>query len=801
VKVRTKSALFTGFLLLFFLLLGDLGRRSYKTGLARLEAYQEELGQDPLLIPKIQKQFGLQLLAWKDLLLRGRNTVDREAAWQRFEEEEARVRALTSTLAKSEHLNPATREAISSFGRAHEQMGQACKTAFESKAIRLSRTRKQADQEVLAASKSAEGLLDQVQTGLTEADRHSLEEFRAGLAAEEWWILGAMILAALLLGGLGIYLHDRWITRPVLEAQEMARKIATGRWTRGNIEIPGNDNLSQLLRELNNLHLALEKRTEELTEARDGARALSQAKSDFLSRISQEMRTPLVGILGTTELLMSTDLEPDQKDFVETLTLSSRHLVTMIEDILDFAQVDSGAFEIAEDEFDVRALFEDAVEPMLEQAQGKDLQIGCMIEKKVPGRLIGDPRRIRHVATKLISNAIKFTQRGGVTISISMLEDLGKSCQLRIDVRDTGEGMDEVTSKRIFDAITDKDVSLMRKDGGLGIGLSLAKKIVDRMGGNLGFETVQGQGSHFWFRLRLGKVEPKSVELSEMSTDQIEGRRVLCMVDNEVGKTIFGRLLESLKLEVDWAENAIQARFHLVTAVQEKRAYALILLDSQLPSQDLEFVAELRRDKALGQQRILLLTQPLVTEDRRRAQEIGIDRILIKPSRESTLRDTIQEEILSSKLGCGGKVKEEIQPFDAEILLVDDNTVNQRVGKRLLEKLGCKVDLAENGRVGFEMSATKNYDIIFMDCHMPEMDGFQATGAIRNREGSAGDHQCIIAMTADGIQGVRESCLATGMDDYVVKPIGKDQLHALLQKWLGDESPVEETEMAGAGTP
>ncbi len=788
-KIRTKSALFTGFLILFLLLLGETGRRRSKTGLARLEAFQEELHQAPLLLTRIQMRVSEQLLAWKDILLASSSTASREAAWRKFEEIEAKVLALTGTLAKSSSLDAKARQALTTFQSVHELLGKISRNAFAGSRRSRTKSQKAVDQEIAETSKRVQDLLTEVRTGLAETDRDRQEAFRADLTRGEWWIVGVMILGSLLLGGLGIYLHERWITRPILEAQEMARKIASGGWNRGDIQIQGNDNLSELLRCLNDMHEALEKRSQELVQARDHAREGSQAKTEFLSRMSQEMRTPLVGILGTTELLQSTDLEPDQKDFVETLALSSRHLVAMVEDILDFAQVDSGQFEIAEDEFDVRALFEDIVEPMVAQAHGKSLELGCMIERKVPGRLIGDPRRIRHVAHKLISNALRFTQRGGVTISISLLEDSGKTCQLRVDVRDTGGGMDAKANKRIKAAFAQKDDLLMRQGGELGIGLSLAKRIVNRMGGHLDFETVKGKGSHFWFRLRLAKVEAKAVQQNVSSEERIDGRRVLCVVDNEVGKAIFGGLMGMMKLEVDWAVNPLQARFHLVQAAQEGYSYAMILLDSQLPSLDLEFLAELRRDKQLGEQRILFLTKPLIAEDRKRAQELAIDRILVKPCREATLRETIQEEVRASKLGRQGKAQESSKPFDARILLVDDNTVNQRVGKRLLEKLGCSVDLAADGRVGLEMSGLEDYDIIFMDCHMPEMDGYQTTIAIRDREQEGGRRNCIIAMTADGIQGVRESCLASGMDDYAVKPIRKDQLHELLEKWLGEDAP------------
>ena len=777
-----------------------MGRRSYKTGLARLEAYQEELQQDPILVTRLQMQLAAEQLAWKGVLIAGQKGRAADEAWRNFEIQSALVVSLSETLKKSPQIDPGTIRLLAAFDGAHRDLVQGCKRAYTGTRWDDATRRTELDREILAKAEHSRESLDEVHTRLTESNRLALEAFRAELMGDEWWILGAMLAAAILLGGLGIYLHDRWITRPVFEAQEMARHIAAGRMSQEGIEIKGNDNLSELLRCLQQLHKTIEKRDQELAKARDAELEASRGKTEFLSRISQEMRTPLVGIQGTTDLLLSTDLQPDQKDFVETLAVSSSHLVSMLEDILDIAQVDSGDFEIAEDEFDVRALFEDAIEPMVEQAHGKALELGCMIEKKVPGRLLGDPRRIRHVTNKLVSNAIKFTQRGGVMISISLLEDGEKSCQLRVDVRDTGPGMSYSKSRRIFDAIAATDSALVRTDGGLGIGLSMAKRIIDRMGGHLGFDSVEGKGSHFWFRLRLAKVEPKAAVQGAAPEAQVEGRRVLCLVDNEVGRTIFGRVMDALDLRVDWAENQMQCRLHLVQAAQGQDPYSLILLDSHVASHDLEFLAELRRDRALGDQRILLLTRPLATEERKLAEELQIDRILVKPSRELVLRETIHEEVLASQLGREAREQPTVKPFDAEILLVDDNTVNQRVGKRILEKLGCKVDLAADGRQGLEMSSKKDYDIIFMDCHMPVMDGYQTTIAIRNREEHGGQRTCIIAMTADSIQGVQESCLASGMDDYAVKPIRKEQLHDLLQKWLARETgAVVEGVAVGAG--
>jgi signal transduction histidine kinase/CheY-like chemotaxis protein len=540
----------------------------------------------------------------------------------------------------------------------------------------------------------------------------------------------------------------------------------------------------------------LERAHAELVTARNDALESSRLKSEFLATMSHEIRTPINGVIGLTGLLLDTSLDESQSRYAKGVRGAGKALLGVINDVLDFSKLEAGKVELEEVDFDPRRLIEEVADLMVDTAPAKGLELVAYCHPDVPAGLRGDAGRIRQILINLAANAVKFTSRGEVVIKARSLDAGGDHVTVRFEVTDTGIGIAPEDQQRLFDPFSQADASTTRRYGGTGLGLAISRRLVEAMGGNMGLDSQPGKGSTFWFAISLNS-HASVVDRPRERTEQLRGLNVLVVDDNKTTRSILEAQLSGWDMRTEAAEDAGSALNRLRQAAATGQPYAVALLAIGVEGMDgLDLARQISADPTLASTRLVLLTSgvhvPVET-----GQQAGVQARLTKPVKHAQLHDTLVDLLAPATASSPPAPAPQPGPpamarLRGQVLVAEDNDLNQMVAEGILAKLGYQVDVVANGKEAVKAVSVTAYAAVLMDCHMPEMDGFQATAEIRRLEG-ARRHTPIIAVTARALVSDRDRCLAAGMDDYLSKPVDPLAVERVLSRWVRKMAATPET--------
>lgn len=616
----------------------------------------------------------------------------------------------------------------------------------------------------------------------------------------------------------------RLITEPIMQLVRIARTVSLKEDYSLRAIPRGQDEVGTLIQSFNqmleriqdrdaalntareHLETRVHERTEELEKevvvrkqaeaqmrhSKDAAEEASRAKSEFLANMSHEVRTPLNGVMGMTDLVLDTQLTSEQRTYLETVKFSADSLLKVINDILDFSKIEAGKIDLEDVDFNLRESLETTLKALAIRADEKGLELLCEVAPEVPEVVRGDSARLHQVVTNLLSNGIKFTSQGEVALKVTIDAAAGEDRIVHFIVSDTGIGIPADKQKMIFDPFAQADSSTTRKYGGTGLGLSISTRLVAMMGGKIWLESEVGRGTNFHFTVRLG-TSNKAIEVGTIAPPEtLRGVKVLLVDDNRTNLRILEGMLKRWEMKSKSVEDGEEAIAQLTAAHKAQQPYALILTDMHMPKMDgFALIERIRQMPELSTATIMMLTSAGHRGDAARCQELGVSAYLLKPIRQSELREAIARVLGTHEQNGAIPLITRFSLHDARdptaflrVLVGEDNPVNQLLASRLLQKRGHSVVVAGNGKEVLAELEKNTYDLVLMDVQMPEMDGLEATAAIRKKEIGTGTHQSVIALTAHAMKGDRERCLAAGMDGYLAKPISAQELDELLERQL-----------------